>query len=463
VAVLAIAGLLLLLSATGRATPRPRTGHDGAAQPNILLILTDDQRFDELDHMPAVQNELIGRGVRFDNGLISDPLCCPSRATILTGTYSHTNGIYTDYARAGGGFPYFRDETTIATVLQSAGYRTALIGKYLNDYNPGDASYIPPGWDRWFAVTRESYYQYSASDQGTFVDYAGRDEYLTDVLGQQALSTIADTPTGQPLFLYWAPYAPHKHATPAHKYHRSLRDIPPLRPPSYLEADVSDKPQYIQDLASWTSEKQAKVDALHVRQYQSLLSVDDWTHEILLALAQSGRLENTLIVYLSDNGYLMGEHRVDGKTVPYEESIKVPFIVRWDAAGWGVPRTDTHIVSNVDLAQTFATAAGTTMPGNEGLNLLRLLNHPTTRWRSELLLEHTGPYLGRPAYCGVRTMDWTYVQYATGEEELYDLVNDPWQLENRSSDPGYASVLDQLRADDHRLCDPVPPGFTWSH
>src|SRR5262249_5386999 len=161
----------------------------------------------------------------------------------------------------------------------------------------------------------------------------------------------------------------------------------------------------------WTPAKQEKVDALHIRQYQSLLSVDDWTSEILAALAQTGRLENTLIVYLSDNGYLMGEHRVDGKTVPYEESIKVPFLVRWDAPGWNVPRTDTHIVANVDLAETFARAAGTSMPGNEGLNMLPLLKNPASAWRSELLLEHSGPYLGRPAYCGVRTPSWTYVQY----------------------------------------------------
>jgi N-acetylglucosamine-6-sulfatase len=432
-------------------------------RPNILFILTDDQRFDQLEHMPIVQSQLVGRGVRFANGLVSDPLCCPSRATILTGTYSHTNGIYTDFARNGGGFPYFRDTTTIATVLEAQGYRTALVGKYLNDYNPENAPYIPPGWDRWFGVTKESYFHFSISNQGTNVDYTGTGQYLTDVLGQEALNTIASTPADQPLFLYWSPYAPHKRASPAKKYRDAFPNLPRLRPPSYNEKDVSDKPAYIQKIARWDAAKRAAIDAFRRRQYQSLLSVDDWVGSILDALSAAGRLDNTLIVFMSDNGYLEGEHRVDGKTVPYEESVKVPFIVRWDAAGWNVPRTDGHIVANVDLAETWAQAAGTTMPGNEGLDMLPLLAHPSSTWRTELLLEHSGPVAARPPYCGVRGTRWVYVQYATGEEELYDLDADPYQLQNVATDPSNARVLDQLRSDDHVLCDPQPPGFTWSH
>jgi N-acetylglucosamine-6-sulfatase len=366
----------LVVIIAGTLHPDGRPAHADPLHPNILFILTDDQRFDELEHMPAVQSQLIGRGVRFTNGVISDPLCCPSRATILTGTYSHTNGIYTDFAKAGGGFPFFHDATTIATVLQAQGYRTALVGKYLNDYNPENAPYIPPGWDRWFGVTKESYYKFSISDQGTNVDYAGTGQYLTDVLGLEALATIDSTPAGQPLFMYWSPYAPHKPATPSQSYRDAFPHLPRLRPPSYNERDVSDKPAYVQQLPRWDAAKRAKIDAFRRQQYQSLLSVDDGVRAMLDALAAAGRLHNTLIVFMSDNGYLEGEHRIDGKTVPYVESIKVPFVVRWDAAGWYVPRTDDHIVANVDLAETWAQAAGTAMPGNEGLNLLPLLADP---------------------------------------------------------------------------------------
>ena len=454
---------LLLPAQAGIGSTRRASSRLLPDKPNILLILTDDQRWDEINHMATVQADLVGRGVHFLNGMVSDPLCCPSRATILTGTYSHTNGIYTDLAKNGGGFPHFHDQTTIATVLKARGYATALVGKYLNDYNPKNASYIPPGWQTWFAATDEGYRRFAISDQGTNKNFTGTGAYLTDVEGQKAVAVINATPQNQPLFLYFAPFAPHTPSVPTPKYKGSLLDLPPLRPPSYNEQDVSDKPKYIRKVGPWDATKIAKIDALRIHMYQTLLSVDDWIKTILATLSSTGRLNNTLIVYMSDNGYLLGEHRVDGKTVPYEESIKVPFVVRWDAAHWNVPREDDHLVANVDLAETFAEAAGRTMPGSEGDSLLPLLADPSTPWRTELLLEHSGPYASRPPYCGVRGARWVYVQYATGEEELYDLQTDPYQLHNVAAVPADASILAQMRADDHVLCSPVPPGFGWSH
>ena len=437
--------------------------------PNIVFILTDDQRFDELDHMPFVQSDLIGDGVQFTDGLISDPLCCPSRATILTGTYSHTNGIYTN-VNSTGGFGRFRDKTTIATVLHAQGYDTGLIGKYLNGYQPKNAAYIPPGWDRWFALTTLKYLNFTVSDQGKETQYASKKNYLTDILGQQAVNFVNSAPTGKPLFLYWAPYAPHGGAVPAKKYAHTFDNLPPLRPPNYNEQDVSDKPAYVRAIPPWTQAQMAEGDVFRQRQYACLLSVDDWVKAIVNALSATGRLSNTLFVYLGDNGHPIGEHRLDTpddpheKLSPYMESLKVPFIVRWSAAGWTVPRVDgQHIVSNVDVAQTMASAAGTTMPGNEGLNMLPLLADPTTPWRTELLIEHGVDQRYVPAYCGVVTSGFEYTQYSTGEEELYDLTNDPYELRNAENDPAYASVLTQLRTDDHTLCHPVPPGFSWSH
>ena len=156
-----------------------------------------------------------------------------------------------------------------------------------------------------------------------------------------------------------------------------------------------------------------------------------------------------------------GEHRLSGKLDPYEESIRVPFIVRWDALGIP-PRDDSHLAVNIDVAPTFADAAGTTMPGAEGQSLLPLLTNPTASWRSEFLIEHLGEPTS-PTYCGVRSTGFTYVQYGTGEEELYDILADPYELQNVARDPQYATTLHDMRAEDHVLCDPVPPGFTWKH
>jgi N-acetylglucosamine-6-sulfatase len=461
--VLALLGLAVtgIVSAPGPAQALP-------VRPNILLILTDDQRFDELDRMPIVDQELVGKGIDFSNGIVSDPLCCPSRATILTGQYSHTTGIYTN-VNTTGGFAHFRDGTTIATALQAQGYRTGLVGKYLNGYEGQDAKYVPPGWDRWFALTELLYFNFSVSDQGTLTHYSDG-EYQTDVLGQEAVDFIRSTPAGQPMFLYWAPYAPHGNARPAAKYDGVFRHIPRLRPPSYNEADVSDKPAYIQALPKWDQQTIKAGDRFRRRQYECLLSVDEWLGATLQALADTGRLQNTLIVFMGDNGHPIGEHRLGGrgqaqdKASPYEESLRVPYIVRWDAAGWSVPRTDAdHIAANVDVAETFAAAAGATLPGTEGLSLLPILSDPAAPWRTDLLIEHAVDQRFVPTYCGVRGTGWDYVQYATGEEELYDTASDPYELENLAGDPDQAGELDVMRQRAHELCNPVPPGFTWTH
>ncbi len=247
-----------------------------------------------------------------------------------------------------------------------------------------------------------------------------------------------------------------RHAAP--RYEHALKNLPPSRPPNYNEADVQDKPAYVRAMAPISGGLQVKLDDLRRQMYRSLLSVDDGVKAMLSALASTDRLHNTLIVFMSDNGLLIGNHRFHAKkTAPYEESVRVPMVIRWDDAGWPVPLVDDHIVANVDLAETWAEAAGTTMPGNEGMSLLPILANPSAPWRNELLLEHA-EWSEVPAYCGVRGLRYDYYQYSTGEEELYDLQNDQWQLENRASDPGYASVLDQLRADDHVHVRPRPSG-----
>jgi N-acetylglucosamine-6-sulfatase len=440
----------------GAANPRQAV----AAQPNIVLILSDDQRADTVWAMPVVRRRLVARGVEFDHAYVSEPLCCPSRATMLTGQFAHSTGVYRNEMPMGG-FPAFRDDSTLATWLHAAGYTTALVGKYLNLY---EGTYIPPGWDRWVAFSGETeYYDYSLNVDGQISTFgSAASDYSTDVLAQQAESFIRSTPSSKPLLLWFAPFGPHQPATPPPRYANAFSDLAPWRPPSYNEPDVSDKPSYIASLPPLDAYKKATIDSLRVNMYRSLLAVDDAVGGILDALRETGRLRSTMIVYTSDNGFLWGEHRWParwGKSVPYEESIRVPLVVRYD----GVANHGTvvhRVVGNVDLAPTVADVAGVDAPGAEGISYQGLLRHRVKGWRPGLLLEYLRRWSPAPTYCGVRTRRYLYVAYETGEQELYDMKSDPYQLSNRSGDPALSSVEGGLRQQTETACQPPPPGLT---
>ena len=204
-------------------------------------------------------------------------------------------------------------------------------------------------------------------------------------------------------------------------------------------------------------------DRIHLRHCRTLLAVDDAVKAILAALKDGGRLSNTLILFSSDNGLQFGEHRLISKKVPYEESIRVPVIIRYDPVTDRTPRTDDHLVLNLDFAQTFAAAAGVGAPGAEGRSMLPLLPGTPTPWRKDFLIEHWEPPSTPnwvPAYCAVRTTRYLYVEYVTGEEELYDLRKDPYELQNVAADPAQAPLKSTLHAEMVRLCSPPPPGFT---
>jgi N-acetylglucosamine-6-sulfatase len=430
------------------------------ATPNIVFIVTDDQRWDTLWAMPAVQSELVSQGVNFTNAFVVNSLCCPSRATFLTGQYSHSTLMY-DNAGPYGGFSRFMDESTIATWLDAAGYRTSLMGKYFNGYN---VNYIPPGWDHWVAFQGAShggaYYDYDLNKNGEIVHY-GRDpgDYSTDVLAGEADAFIRATDPADPLFLYLSFKAPHHPSTPSEEYRGDFSDLPPYRPPNYNEDDVSDKPAWVQGLPQFPAEKQAKMDTSLRKQYETFLSVDDAVQQVVTALSDTGRLSDTMIVYSSDHGWSMGEHRWNNKKVAYEESIRVPMIVRYDAL-ITAPREDPSLIANIDLAPTWAELAGATAPGAEGLSFLPLLDSPGAPWRTRFLIEHLqGARDEVPTFCAVRSQSFTYVMYDTREEELYDLAADVWQLDNVATDPGYGSTLRQHRNWMKQLCEPPPPGF----
>jgi arylsulfatase A-like enzyme len=448
----------------GNLTLRFQRGSNGPdcspapAGPNVVLILTDDQRWDTLWAMPNVQSLLVDHGVTFDNAFTVNPTCCPSRAGILRGQYSHGTQVYKNTPPFGG-FDTFDDSSTVATWLKDAGYRTGLIGKYLNGYN--QEGYIPPGWDAWEAFTTDNgngdYFDYNLSVNGSKVHFGSEDaDYSTDVLAADAVSFIDSTPTSAPLFLYFSPKAPHEPSTPPPRYANAFDDLPPWRPPSYNEPNADDKPPYVKDHPPLDPDQQAALDELVRDQYRTLLAVDDAVGAIVGALAGTGRLEDTLIVFASDNGYLWGEHRLTEKDVPYEESIRIPMVVRFDARS-PLIRHDPSLVLNIDLAPTFADVAGIPTPAVDGQSLLPLLTNPAAAWRDDFLIEHLRG--GVPTFCAVRTEQYLYANYLSGKAflELYVLADDRFELNNVARVDQFAPVVAALEARRLELCSPPPP------
>jgi arylsulfatase A-like enzyme len=465
--------LLCLLLAMGSGAGRVLDARAAAAQPNIVFILTDDQRWNELGHMPNVQNLIAAEGVKFTNSYVSNSLCCPSRTSILTGFYSHTTGVYFN-SPPNGGFATFHagpyEQThTLPIWLHDAGYRTALIGKYLNGYNNNDDKLIPAGWDDWYAenITTQTgtggYLDWYASDNGVRVFHGATDaDYSTDVLAQQSLDFINSTPPTEPLFLWFAPHAPHDPATPPTRYASACSSLKPFR-----RANVGvigpDEPAWVQAL-TWTARDQKHSDTLMMNRCRTLMAVDDAVGQIVQTLQMTGRLANTLIVFASDNGWSSGSHRWGTKRAPWNESARVPLIMRWD--GRITPNTqEPDLAVNIDWTETFADAAGVTLPSDvEGFSLLPELRRGPPA-RTDFLTESydsiwTPSSPNMPPFCGVRSRDWLYVKYQTGEQQLYDERADPYELHNLVHDPAYADVLAARHARMVQLCQPPPPGYT---
>ena len=431
-------------------------GGASAAPPNVVVILTDDQRWDTLSSMPVVQSELVGKGVTFTNSFTVNPLCCPSRASILTGLYSHTTGVYTN-----GGLVNFNDRSTLATWLRRAGYRTGFFGKYLNSYR---GTFVPPGWDSWAAFTPANvanFFDYALNVDGTIVEYGSEPgDYSTDVLATGVDEFIRASP-GRPFFVMYAPYAPHLPATPAPRHANRFPGLVPWRPPSYDEPNVSDKPSWLRAYPRLHAPEE--LDAFRRRQLQSLLAVDEAVARVLSALEDTGALEDTLIVLTSDNGFLWGEHRLSGKQAPYEESIRVPLVIRYDRAA-SAPRIEPRLALNIDLAPTIASYAQTPR-ATDGRSLRALIEGRSPTWRRYFLVEgrQTGPNRSIPSYCAIRGSRYLYVAYGTQEEELYDLAVDPGQRVNLARRPGEKQRLATLRRRMLGLCSPPPPDLplTW--
>lgn len=440
-----------------------------ASPPNIVFILADDLDVGVFRNQGTLNSLLAAKGITFSNHFVSLSLCCPSRVTTLRGQYAHNSGIYMNQMPYGGFAKAYNDgleQSTVATWLQAAGYRTALIGKYLNGYPEPPApnrTYIPPGWTYWISPNGGdpySEYNYSLNENGTTVAYGNAPEdYLADVMASKAaafIKTSAVDHPNQPFFLYIAPYVPHSPATPPPRYAALLPDVRAPRGASFNEADVSDKPAWVRTLPLLSPRAIADIDALYRKRRQSMLAMDDLVKTVVDTLQATGQLDNTYLFFTSDNGFHQGQHRLNsGKNTAFEEDIHVPLVVR----GPGVPagRVINEITANVDYAPTFAELAGVTPPSFvDGRSLGPFLSGSTpSAWRQVLLLEHEhstltsatanrlleppDPYdaqmtkrpVAKPPFAGLRTANgFTYVEYDTGEHELYDLKRDPGQINN---------------------------------
>lgn len=438
----------------------PTTASAQSTLPNIVLIVADDMRWDEMERMPTLQAELIGKGTWFRHGFVVNSICCPSRAAILTGRYSHSTGVWAN-SGAYGGYKAFKpvQGSTLATWLDDAGYRTGLFGKYMNGYSSKGAASVPPGWDRWVAFSQSpNYYGYSLSIDGLVVRYgSAAQDYSTDVLSGYVRSFVTDLDPDEPFFLEFAPYAPHSPFTPAPRHTNSLPDYQPISPPNAAEADVSDKPAWVQALPlrgkNWNAKRKA--------QMQTLLAVDDAIADLIDALENAGRLSNTMFIFTADNSLSGGAHRWTAKETGWDEALHVPFVMRYDPIGQETPRVSDELVLNIDIAPTIADLVGIAAPGAEGTSLRPLLAGTATTWRTSFGIEHLAVAADPPSYCGVRTTTHKFIRYATGEVELYDLLADPYELESLHDDPAFDAIEAQLRAEAQAICSPPPPGYSF--
>jgi N-acetylglucosamine-6-sulfatase len=439
----------------------PDSSAAGRELPDVVLVITDDQRAGTLQRMPHLRKGLIRRGVRFRSAFVPNPSCCPSRVSFFTGTYSHTNGVWKNLGPVGG-MQAFDDSSTLATWLHDAGYRTGLFGKYLNGYR--DASIVPSGWDEWFAFMAgdgRAYFGFNASHNGRLVGFPD-DVYSTVETYERVSRFIRTTPDREPLFAVWTPVAPHRPFTPEDRYADAAIDVPRWRPPNYNEGNVSDKPRYVRVTDRLDARTRAAIDADRSGQYRTLLSVDDGMADIVRALRATGRLSNTLLVYTSDNGLMWGEHRLVRKAVPYDGASRVPMIVRYDPltqASRGA--SASSLVVNIDVAPTIMDLARLTPASPvDGRSMAPLLDGSARAIRSRFVIEHAAGS-DAPAYCGVRSKRELFVHYTTGEEEYYRLERDPWSLRNLAGRNQVRAEMQSLRRYATKKCRPRPPGFSW--
>jgi arylsulfatase A-like enzyme len=447
-------------------------------RPNVLVIMTDDQRLDDMRVMPITRERIGGAGITFENAFATFPLCCPSRTTLLTGQMTHNHKVFGNSPPFGGYLTYApTQENSLPFWLRDSGYTTALVGKFMNGYGNDNAAEVPPGWDHWRGLPTEDAYRmwgFPFNEDGK-VRTVGRTDavdpklYQTDFLADVAVGLIKKmTGSGKPFFLEFAPTAPHQEVgladpvnpRPAPRHVGTLRGGGLPQNLAFNEEEANDKPE--ESRVKLLNRAQIRDLADHARgRLESLLAVDEAVGRMVDTLADLGVLDNTLIVFTSDNGYMLGEHRYNGrKYFPYDPSTRIPLLVR----GPGVPRgaVSKARVLNVDVTATILESADVS-PGRvmDGRSLFPLIKDPAAAPPRPILFEgeplgeltddpmFTGPGPGgsdvrSPGYVAVRSENWLWVVYERGGRELYDLKGDPDQVTNRAADPTLADLIRTL-------------------
>ena len=487
----------------------PGTGPAAAKsqqRPNLILVVTDDQTMAQLNQatMPNTL-ELIGaQGTTFANTIATTPLCCPSRATMITGQYGHNNGVLAN--RPGYG-ALVGPRNVLPAWLQAAGYRTAHVGRWLNGFRNAGGDAAAPGWDRWFTLGEsQTYFGYKINTGDSEVKYGnGARDYVTRVLNQAAIRFVRrEARSKRPFFLQLDHIAPHSAAQKGAKTGECAHSaIPPTRvpagfegaqlatPPSFNEADVGDKPSFVKDRPPLNDAQVTELQRQNRCRLASLPAVDEGVRRIVAALAKAGELDDTAIVFVSDNGYFFGEHRVPNeKYLAYEEAIRIPMLIRFPA-GVGTPGAEVDApVANIDIAPTLLALAGARPCIRSGCRVLD--GRPLTdlvqggAWPGdralaiELARAAERPTTELPCkYEGLRASGQVYIEYSSvpdaagrcapsSEREHYDLAADPYQLENLAPAPPGTPAAEAEAALSARLAslvdcagiegrDPLPP------
>jgi N-acetylglucosamine-6-sulfatase len=408
-------------------------------RPNVIVIDTDDMNAADIFVMQNTLSLLGAQGTTFRNSYVSYPLCCPSRATFLTGQYAHNHGVTTDQQ-----YGQLDNSNTLAVWLRRAKYRTAMVGKYLNGYGVINRREVPPGWSQWFGLTggtEQHRYGYLLNENGKVHKY-GRSpqnyiDYTLDAKVNGLLKEWAISP--KPFFIYYNPNNPHgesgtpywstRDPEPAPNHLGQLGDLTLPRSPNFDETDVSDKPEQVRALSRLSDPEKADIDRRYRGRLESLLSVDDEVKRIVNLVSKYGDISKTFFIFTSDNGLELGSHRIEFKNFLYEEGERVPLIIR----GPGVPQSTVRdqLVANIDLAPTITAVTGAA-PARvmDGINLLPLTQDASVSANRDLLFESfdIGAF-------GIRRGPWKYDSWSNGDQELYNLDDDPFELNNLLYDP----------------------------
>ena len=435
-----------------------------AAKPNIVVLMTDDQTLDSMSVMPQTQKLLGEKGTTFTRNFVNYSLCCPSRATLYTGQYAHNHGVLGNGPPLGG-YTRLDKSNWLPLWLQAAGYRTMHVGKFLNGYGRlSSPTEVPPGFNDWHGTvdpTTYSYWNYTVNENGVLHTYGAAKEpefYSTDFFARRANELIAAAaPSDQPFFISVAFLAPHSGQpvepgdpagqptpAPAPRHVNAFSTVGLPQPASFNEADMTDKPAAMQRRPLLTPARTAAIQENYQQRLESLLAVDEAVASIVGGLKAAGELDDTLILFTSDNGFFHGEHRVpQGKILAYEPSIRLPLIMR----GPGVPRDErqSQLVTNADLAPTILDAADAKAGrAQDGRSLFGLFDDPGVQWGRELLIE--GGNNQGLTFTALRNYRWKYIEHRNGELELYDLERDPDELTNVAADPALGPLRTAMAA-----------------